>query len=174
MLVGQDPTIFRKPERVKCVLMLDEPGSQLRKWLEDLFGRNELKELTLYATNLVKCSFEYPPSTRPGGASRFLQPYFEKCRFHLSDELLTFRPSLVLTFGQAAHRHFISVLDNSDRFPVRMKEGFTGEFFRANHRGLEFDYSPSLHIKTFRVAETYGEKVRLLKESISSYFRREV
>ena len=34
-----------------------------------------------------------------------------------------------------------------------------------------FDYSPCLHIKNFRVAETYGDKVKLFKDEIRKYFK---
>ena len=51
-----------------------------------------------------------------------------------------------------------------------MKEAFTGHFIRANYNGIEFDYSPCLHIKTFGVTEKYGESVQRFKENMSSYF----
>jgi hypothetical protein len=56
MLIGQDPTIHKEPERVKHVLMLDEEDGQLSRWLSGLFGKRNFQAATLYATNLVKCS----------------------------------------------------------------------------------------------------------------------
>jgi uracil-DNA glycosylase len=67
MLIGQDPTIFKKPERVKQVLMLNEKNSQLTRWLRGIFGDNNFDDLTIYATNLVKCTFPNPPSTNDEG-----------------------------------------------------------------------------------------------------------
>ena len=49
MLIGQDPTIYRKPERVKHVLMLDQPNGQLSRWLKTLLGKKNYDSLTLYA-----------------------------------------------------------------------------------------------------------------------------
>src|SRR2546428_9722622 len=70
MLIGQDPTIFKSPERVREVLMLDEPNGKISRWLKEVFGE-EFHAVTLYATNLVKCSFANPPSTSREGALKF-------------------------------------------------------------------------------------------------------
>lgn len=170
MLIGQDPTIFRKPERVKKALMLDQPNAQLKCWLKDLFGDRNFQSLTLYATNLVKCTYSAPPSTAPGGGLEILRPYFENCREYLVEELLTFQPRVVLTLGEPTHQLFVSLLDNRDVIPDNMQKAFTGQFTKARFKGFEFDYSPCLHIKTFRVAEVYGEKVQAFKRGVLAYF----
>lgn len=167
MLVGQDPTIFKKPARVTEVLMLDDDHSQLARWLRQVFGADNYRAITLYATNLVKCSFDKPPSTQ--GGLRFLRPYFENCKTYLVEELLNYQPDLVLTLGEPAHALVVSMLDNKLDIPTTMQGAFTGRFHRARFRTLEFDYSPCLHIKTFRVAEVYGNSVRRFKEGLSAY-----
>ena len=48
----------------------------------------------------------------------------------------------------------------------KMKEDFKGEFIEAKVNGIKFFYSPCLHIKTFRVAETYGQSVLDFKKSL--------
>ena len=53
-----------------------------------------------------------------------------------------------------------------------MKKAFTGDFVRAKFRGIEFDYSPCLHIQTFRVAETYGDRVERFKVGMRAYFKK--
>ena len=170
MLIGQDPTIFNQPERVKEVLMLNEPNGQLTRWLKEIFGAENFQAVTLYATNLVKCSFVKPPSTSAEGGLNFLKPYFDNCKEYLANELLNFKPDCVLTLGEPAHKLFITLLDNRSDIPDSMKTAFTGQFIRAQFKGFEFDYSPCLHIKTFRVAEVYGEGVQRFKQGISSYF----
>ncbi len=170
MLIGQDPTLYNKPERVTHVLMLNESNSQLSRWLKGLFGTENFDSLTLYATNLVKCSFPEPPSRVKEGGLKFLRPYFENCSDYLSKELLNFRPDFVLTLGEPAHKLFISMLDNSIEIPGSMQAAFTGQFIKVNLQGFAFDYSPCLHIKTFRVAEVYGESVKLFKQGLSNYF----
>lgn len=172
MLVGQDPTIRRNPERVKYVLMLDQPTGQLSRWLKGIFGAHHFQELTLYATNLVKCSFDKLPTTDERGASKFLQPYFQQCQGYLIEELRKFQPTILITLGEPAHEYFLTILDNGNDIGKSMKEAFTGSFFRARFRELEFDYSPCLHIQTFRVAETYGEKVSQFKKNLIRYFER--
>jgi uracil-DNA glycosylase len=97
MLIGQDPTIFKQPNRVIRVLMLDQPNGQLSRWLRELLGEGNFDTLTLYVTNLVKCSFDNPPSTTAEGGLKFLRPYFENCRSYLREEPLSFHPHLALT-----------------------------------------------------------------------------
>jgi uracil-DNA glycosylase len=169
MLIGQDPTIFNDPERVKQVLMLNESNGQLALWLKDLIGKG-YDFVTLYATNLVKCTFGMPPSTTREGGLKFLQPYFEICKDYLVKELNGFAPNCVLTLGEPAHMLFRSILDNAATIPETMQTAFSGRFIKARLGELEFDYSPCLHIKTFRVAEVYGEKVGTFKEGMKSYF----
>jgi len=172
MLIGQDPTIRQEPDRVKHALMLDDPNSQLSRWLrKEVFGESNLHSSTLYATNLVKCSFEKLPSAAPQGAVGFLEPYFDNCKDHLLEEISKFRPTLVLTLGEPAHKLFITTLDNRHDFAEDMKDAFTGRFVRAKFRGMEFDYSPSLHIQTFRVAHTYGERLRGFKRGLAACFK---
>lgn len=168
MLIGQDPTIFIEKERVKQVLMLDKSNSQLRRWLENLFGKEIFNSFTIYATNVVKCTFPRPPSTYKG--KHFLKPYFENCKSYLETEISNFKPNLVLTFGEPAHRYFSSIFDNSDEIGSTMQSAFGNElkFFKAKIKDCEFSYSPSLHIKTFRVAETYGDKIKMFKSALLS------
>jgi uracil-DNA glycosylase len=170
MLVGQDPTVTRQPERVKRVLMLDEQNGQLSRWLEGIFGARYFESITLYATNVVKCTFSRPPSQMPEGGLNFLQPYFSNCAHYLPTEVLSFQPQCVITLGEPAHRLFISLLENANEISPRMKNAFTGRFVRARLQGFEFDYSPCLHIQTFRVAETYGVKVESFKQGLHAFF----
>ena len=170
ILIGQDPTIFNQPERVSEVLMLNEPNAQLSRWLKKMFGKANFQALTLYATNLVKCSFAKPPSISGEGGLKFLKPYFQNCKDYLAEELLNFKPKFVLTLGEPTHKLFVSILDNQNDIPGSMQAAFTGQFIKAKFDGLEFDYSPCLHIKTFRVAEVYGDSVQRFKQGISAYF----
>jgi uracil-DNA glycosylase len=162
MFIGQDPTIFQKPGRVKKVLMLDDPNSQLSRWLKEVLGR-KFEALTLYATNLVKCSFDKPPSTNKGGGLKFLKPYFRNCKKYLTEEIKGFAPNLILTFGEPAHKLFIELITGDT---TSMKDAFTGGFIALRFGEIKFDYSPCLHIKTFRVADVYGNSVKKFKESI--------
>ncbi len=172
MLIGQDPTISRKPERVKYVLMLDQENGQLSRWLRGgVFAEDTFRSLTLYATNLVKCSFTKPPSTARRGSFNFLHPYFQNCKDYLTEEISEFRPTLVLTLGEPAHKLFVETLDNCGDIADSMQGAFTGKFFRAKFGGVEFDYSPCLHIKTFRVAEVYGDSVKKFKQGLAAYFK---
>jgi uracil-DNA glycosylase len=169
MLIGQDPTIYKKPERVTTVLMLDKANGQLKRWLRDLIGI-QFDSLTVYATNLVKCSFSKPPSTTVEGGLKFIRPYFNNCKVYLEKELLRFKPDCVLTLGEPAHRLLISMFSDLSPIPAFMKEAFTGRFFKVQYNGIYFDYSPCLHIKTFRVAEKYGTRIQQFQTFLKSYF----
>jgi uracil-DNA glycosylase family 4 len=165
MLIGQDPTIKKKPERVKQVLMLNEKNGQLSRWLNSLFGEDAFSSMTIYATNLVKCTFNKRPSSYD---KHFLEPYFENCKPFLKAEVLNYQPDIVMTLGEATHRNFISLLDNSSNISEKMKEAFTGEFHIVSINGYPFKYTPSLHIQTYRVAETYGKSIVTFKEKVKS------
>lgn len=171
MLIGQDPTIYKNQEKIDTVLDLDKENGQLRRWLIKLLGSGNFDRLSIYATNLVKCFFDKPPTIMPEGGLRFLGSYFEQCKDYLVKEIIKFKPVLVLTFGEPAHKLFITILDNRSDFGASMQEVFIGKFKKAKLKGFEFDYSPCLHIKTFRVAETYGESVRRFKTGLEDYLR---
>ena len=105
----------------------------------------------------------------PGGGFHFLKPYFNQCKDYLVKEIIEFKPALVLIFGEPAHKLFITLLDNRNELGGTMQEAFKGTFEKAELHGFKFDYSPCLHIKTFRVAETYGEKIRRFKIQLEDY-----
>lgn len=168
MLIGQDPYIYRDPDRVKCVLMLDQQNSQLSKWLTEVLGESSFNEVELYATNVVKCPVKRESSTSPKRVLSLLQLCFDYCKDYLVGEIGNFKPTIVLTFGEPAHKLFISILDNNDLFKDSMKEAFTGDFIKASVRTVSFQYSPCLHIKTYRVADTYGNQVEEFKINLRS------
>ncbi len=168
MIIGQDPTIFTRPQRVRHVLMLDDKNGQLSRWLRELIGSDVYNSITIYATNIVKCTFNKPPSASQEGGLNVLRPFFSNCKKYIEKELVLFSPTCVLALGEPTHKLFSSILEF--RPPDTMQKAFTGEMFKAKYKGLEFDYSPCLHIKTFRVAETYGKSVAIFKNSIKDYF----
>lgn len=166
MLIGQDPYIHKDPDRVKCVFMLDQENGQLSKWLNNILGEDIFKGTELYATNVVKCPVKRESSASQKRVISLLQPCFYNCKDYLINEITNFKPTIVLTFGEPAHKLFISILNNSDSFKDSMKEAFTGEFIKANVRNVSFQYSPCLHIRTYRVANTYGKQVDEFKKNL--------
>jgi len=168
MLIGQDPYIYRDSDRVECVLMLDQKNGQLSRWLKDVLGEHSFQEVELYATNVVKCPVKRDSSASLKRVLNLLQPSFDYCKDYLVEEISSFKPTIVLTFGEPAHKLFVSILDSNHSFKDSMKEAFTGEFIRASIENVSFQYSPCLHIKTYRVAETYGEQVKQFKRNLRS------
>ena len=177
LLIGQDPTIFEEPDRVNTVLMLNETkgrNGQLRKWLEkELFGIENFNKIEIYATNLVKCQFDIPPTLSKGGALKFLKPRFNLCKKHLAKEIECFRPDVVLTLGESVHKLFSKEIKiTKGELKGKMKDDFTGKFIQAKFEDIEFSYSPCLHIKTFRVAETYGKQVFDFKNGLNERLKK--
>lgn len=167
MLIGQDPTIRNTKREVKKVLMLDDKKGALGRWIQGFIPNFDEHEI--YATNVVKCTFEELPSAKAKNAHKFLEPYFDRCSKYLESEIINYKPQVILTFGEPAHKLFISILKDDNLRP-KMKEAFKGGFYSVSFGGHKFEYSPCLHISTFRIAEKYGEAVidfKTMMESLS-------
>lgn len=171
MLIGQDPTIRKKRDRVTHVLMLDRGGS-IYRWLKDLFGE-KFDNIDIYATNVVKCTFkgDLPTERKEIDAVSFLKNYFEQCKEYLIKEIIAYRPDYIISFGQPAHTLLADYLFKSEpKIPSKMTTAFTGQFYNGYIENEDikthFKYSPCLHITTFRVADTYGKKVKDFKEQL--------
>ena len=170
MLIGQDPTIRRKKSRVKNVLMLDEPNGRIATWLKSIFGKNKLNAITLYATNCVKCTLEIQPSSSDN-SFKFLNKYFRECKNYLLSEIANYKPSCVITLGESAHRMFRNILDDPNVVPEKINQAFIGKFYKVKINNFNFDYSPCLHMQTYRVAETYGKNIIYFKNGLNEYFK---
>ena len=163
MLIGQDPTIANGNKTAKMVLMLNEENGQLYRWLNGIF-LGKLKAFNIYATNAVKCVLDEAPLPIK---QKYLQRYFDLCKVHLRTEMNTYKPHVVITFGEPAHILFSQLLRKDSSFFAKMTKDFDGKFHPVvSIDGISFDYSPCLHIKTFRVAETYGEKIEIFKSQL--------
>jgi uracil-DNA glycosylase len=172
MLIGQDPTIRKNPGLVTHVLMLNKSGA-IQRWLKDVFG-DKLNNIDIYATNAVKCTFAGDlPSERKGVTGhKFLSNYFHECKMHLINEIVNYKPDFVVSFGEPAHMLLTEHLLMPKSIPAKMISAFTGNFhdtfIEVNNEKISFKYSPCLHITTFRVADTYGERVKTFKSTLVS------
>ena len=73
----------------------------------------------------------------------------------------------MLTFGEPTHKFCIELLDQYDsKEKGAMKKAFTGQLYKVGMNGFEFSYSPCLHIKRYRVADDYGDKVKRFKDTL--------
>ncbi len=162
MLIGQDPTIRRDPTRTRVThaLMLNDPKSQLSKWLRgEVFSPSSYDGFEIYATNIVKCTFSSQPGASERGGLKFLEPFFANCRSYLVQEILEFEPQLVVTFGEPAHQLFVRLFESPMGFDGQMKLDLVGRTRPVSVAGFSFEYTPCLHISQFRTAATYGPKV---------------
>lgn len=172
MLIGQDPTIRRTDTQVKSVLMLTNdkvPRSNLQRWIEDeVFGNSDYPKIQLYATNLVKCRFAEQPSNSKEGAYHFLELCFDNCVRYLREEIKSFRPSLVISLGETAHKLFCKELYPPENFSCKMNQDFSQIIpVKLKDTDIFFDYMPCLHITTFRVAKTYSNKINSFRNNLS-------
>jgi len=166
MLIGQDPTTKEGQYRVKEVLMLDQENGRLRIWLKGIFGQSKFESLTIYATNVVKCSFSRRPSELKKGGRELLNTCFSNCGQYLKNEILAYSPNLILSLGEPSHEMFLKLVNAN--IPIKMKDAFSGKLHEISIGNLKTKYSPCLHIQTFRVAEKYGKKVEDFKNLINS------
>jgi uracil-DNA glycosylase family 4 len=168
MLIGQDPTI-NNGRGVKRALDLDNEHGQLRHWLVSVFGDSIFKASTLYATNLVKCTLEPSPSEN-SNPLKLLQTYFRYCQTYILREISLFKPDIVLSFGETAHELFFEILSDNGELTSSIKKDFTGSFSKVRVGKTSFLYSPCLHIRTFMIADVYGEKTKEFRMNIKRYF----
>lgn len=98
--------------------------------------------------------------------------YIMICKRYLVKEIESYKPDVIFTFGEPAHMLFIKTMGYENKINSKMNKAFHGEFYRIIYNNISFDYSPCLHIKTFRVAETYGKKVKAFRRAILNYFEK--
>jgi hypothetical protein len=67
MFIGQDPTIFKQPERVQHGLMLDQERGQLTRWLQQVYRDEIPRDMQaaftgqFYQAKLKDVTFDYSP-----------------------------------------------------------------------------------------------------------------
>jgi len=135
MLIGRDPRINKGAiERVTSVFMLNDPTSNLARWIRgkviptDIFDR-----VTIYATNVVKCTLNHKPD------DPLLIKHFKNYQNSLREEFENYKPNLVLAFGKLAHRLVSETL--FEEVPSLFVDAFTGDFHVIDN----VLYSPCLH-----------------------------
>jgi len=160
MFIGQDPTIRKKQDRVESALMLEDTGSQIYRWLSEVFNLATFNNFNIYATNIVKCILNKVPTDTSVGGLVYLFPCFQFCKRHLLSEITEVKPQYIFTLGEPAHQFFIASVENREDFKnIRMQDCFNGGFIRLTYNSLTFQYSPILHIQGYRVAKKYGHIV---------------
>lgn len=122
---------------------------------------DDFNNITIYATNLVKCTFKNPPSGKKN-----LTGFFKLCRQYLIKEIVNYQPNLLLTLGEPAHQLFLELIKDKSSIRPKMKDAIKEGFHEVEVNGTRFIYSPSLHITTYRVADTYGKTIQQFKDAL--------
>ncbi len=98
IFIGQDPTVRRKESRsdINVTLNLDKRNS-LKTYLNKVCNILQIDiEKEVYATNLYKCFFNFPPADDQTILTRHFKVWIDL----LINELTTFKNPIVITLGE--------------------------------------------------------------------------
>lgn len=151
IIIGQDPTVksINSRKYISCTLNLDK-NNALRKYVERIVNSLGITVQNVYATNLFKYFYTYPPSKTPTVLKSHLQPNLGL----LKKELRTFENIPVITLGEP-----VLQLLTSDKAKVRSYWDYitdtgisNGRFLysTANENKLERDFYPFPHQPSIR------------------------
>ncbi len=98
IIIGQDPTVRRKESRgnIKTTLNLDKNNS-LKTYIQKVCNILNIDiENEVYATNLYKCFFNFPPADDPSILLRHFKTWIDI----LVNEISPFENAIVVTLGE--------------------------------------------------------------------------
>ncbi|RYZ78653.1 MAG: uracil-DNA glycosylase [Proteobacteria bacterium] len=138
MLIGQAPGTHEES--------LGQPfaytaGKTLFKWLEQASGNDEatMRQL-IYFSAVARC---FPGKAPSGKGDRTPSPVeIENCREHLSAEIATIQPRLILAVGRVAIVEVLASLGLKKTVPL---EELVGKKLRARFHGHDVDVIPLPH-----------------------------
>ena len=125
IILGQDPTVHSPENRkkLKVTLNLDQPGG-LRRYVGDICKGLDLDlDKNIYATNLLKNFFAFPPDIMRKKDPQFFQKAADYWIPLLKEEIEEFENVPVLTLGEPVLN---SLTNSPDRVLIRYYWGFEG------------------------------------------------
>ena len=176
MFIGQDPTIA-KGYKDTVLDLYNKKGTLYKYIVGDILNPINLSIDNVYATNIIKCRF--PNNQTPSSVAKqhkillttFLRPFFNDCSKWLYDELVNFRPKLIITFGEPTHQMFLEEFKKFIyKISMQMKDAF-GEVYKINLLDFTCYYCPCIHINTrgkSHYEALWGEFINNLKKLVSS------
>ncbi len=108
IILGQDPTIrnIKQRSKIQYALNLDNNKSPLRKYIEKICAGLDLSLDNIYATNIYKYFYTFPPADNLDVLKRHLEPNLKLLESELSD----FEECPIITLGEPV----LKLLTNSN------------------------------------------------------------
>jgi uracil-DNA glycosylase len=169
IIIGQDPTVKNEKSREKITVTLNlDKQNSLRKYIEFVCKKLGLEIDNVYATNIFKYFYTYPPATTMDILFAHLLPNLEL----LKEELQSYKDCIIITLGEPVLQLLIE-----DKAKVRefwnynSKTKITDGKFKiceAKDNKINRDFYPFPHqpsmIKEF-YKNTIEEYIEFVKES---------
>lgn len=171
IFIGQDPTVRRKESRgqIKYTLNLDKENS-LKSYLKKVCSILQIDiEKEVYATNLYKCFFKFPPADD----ETILIRQFKNWSDLLINELKIFDNSIIITLGEPLIKQLIHTEHRKVKFYWdyigNTKSSCRFKFIESNENYLQKRIYPIAHQPTWsrnRFYKTYlNDYLDFIKQS---------
>lgn len=163
VIIGQDPTIKRAERRkeIDCTLNLNKPGA-IRKYVEHICFELGISIEEVYATNLFKYFYTFPPARTLSILKSHLKPNLVL----LEKELSAIPQCPIITLGEPVLKLLVN--DNAkvrDCWGYEKKTSMTNEqfkFIHANDNKLNRILFPFCHQPSF-------SRIPFYKETLDQY-----
>jgi len=182
MLAGVNPTTPYKPA-VRCAFALDNDDFPIYRYIVmDILHECGLEIDTLYATNLIKCTF--PDDREPrricseklgngddATVKNFLAPFFKHCRGHFDSEMQEIAPDIVISFGNIAHQLLVDEYGLDNQGVARHIESVFGNVYEVSLHEVKVRYLPCVYQKLLcdpHMKEQFPKFIGTLREQAIS------
>ena len=158
IFIGQDPTVRRKESRsdINVTLNLDKKNS-LKTYLKNVCDILQIDiEREVYATNLYKCFFHFPPADD----QTILTRHFKIWNDLLKNELNVFKKSIIITLGEPLIKQLIHAENRKVKYYWdyigNTKSGSKFKFVKPNENYLQERIYPIAHQPTWSRNKFYN------------------
>lgn len=158
VLIGQDPTVRRVESRanIKVTLNLDKENS-LKAYLKRVCDILQIDiEREVYATNLYKCFFNFPPADDQTILTRHFKIWID----FLMNELQEFDNPIIITLGEPLIQQLIHAENKKVKYYWdyigKTKSGGEFKFVESNENYLQKRIYPIAHQPTWSRNKFYN------------------
>lgn len=158
IFIGQDPTVRRKESReeINYTLNLDKENS-LKTYLKKVCQVLQVNiETEVYATNLYKCFFNFPPADD----ETILTRHFKIWNDLLINELNAFKNSIIITLGEPLIKQLIHAENRKVKYYWdyigNTKSGGKFKFVKPHENYLQERIYPIAHQRTWNQNRFYN------------------
>ena len=162
VFIGQDPTVRRKESRdqIKYTLNLDKENS-LKFYIKEVCKNLKIDiEKEVYATNLYKCFFSFPPADD----ETILTRQFKNWSDLLINELKIFKAPLIITIGEPLIKQLIYSENKKVKYYWdyigNTKSGGNFKYVESNENYLQKQFYPIAHQPTWNRNKFYKKYLK--------------